>query len=200
MGQTTSRLGLYLPGGGSTGTITPDEAADIDKINDNMSKIDAAAGATICTSGTRPASPYNGKLIFETDTLQVRVWNAGTSTWNAVISNASLLTSGTLAADRVAALDASKITTGKFDLGRIPVTTGSVSATTNAEGDVTITHGLGRTPAHVSVNNLPGGTIPQYRTYASFDYNSTTFRVRTYRVDTGQAFANNTVEFNWMAI
>lgn len=84
MAQTTSRLGLYLPGGGSTGTNTPDEAADIDKINDNMSKIDAAAGATICTSGTRPSSPYNGRLIFETDTRQVRVWNSGTSTWDLV--------------------------------------------------------------------------------------------------------------------
>ena len=84
MGQTTSRLGLYLPGGGSTGTITPDEAADIDKINDNMSKIDAAAGATVCTSGTRPSSPYNGKLIFETDTNYVRVWDSATSTWDLV--------------------------------------------------------------------------------------------------------------------
>jgi hypothetical protein len=75
MGQTTSRLGLYLPGGGSTGLITPDEPADIDKINDNMVKIDAAAGVRVVTSSTRPSSPYSGLLIFETDTGFTRVWS-----------------------------------------------------------------------------------------------------------------------------
>lgn len=41
MGQLTPNLSLYKPGGGSTGTITPDETADVDKaINDNLDKID----------------------------------------------------------------------------------------------------------------------------------------------------------------
>lgn len=84
MGQTTSRLGLYLPGGGSTGLITPDEPADIDKINDNMSKIDAEAGVFLCTSSTRPSTPYNGKIIFETDTQETRIWSSSTSSWRIV--------------------------------------------------------------------------------------------------------------------
>ena len=84
MGSNTSKLGLYLPGGGSTGLITPDEPADIDKINDNMSKIDADAGAFVCTSSTRPSSPYNGKIIYETDTKNTRVWRSATSTWDLV--------------------------------------------------------------------------------------------------------------------
>jgi len=84
MGSNTSKLGLYLPGGGSTGLITPDEPADIDKINDNMVKIDADAGAFVCTSSTRPSSPYNGKIIYETDTNNTRVWRSATSTWDLV--------------------------------------------------------------------------------------------------------------------
>jgi|TARA_R100000482_G_scaffold124710_2_gene78555 hypothetical protein len=40
MAETTSFLGLYKPGGGSTGTNTPDETVDIDKINNNMDLID----------------------------------------------------------------------------------------------------------------------------------------------------------------
>lgn len=84
MGQNTTRLGLYLPGGGSTGLITPDEAADIDKINDNMKKIDTETGAFVCTSSTRPSTPYAGKLIYETDTKYFRTWNASTSSWDLV--------------------------------------------------------------------------------------------------------------------
>lgn len=44
MAGSTPNLGLYLPGGGSTGTWTPDEVADIDPLNQNFQKIDAFAG------------------------------------------------------------------------------------------------------------------------------------------------------------
>lgn len=40
MSQTTSKLGLVLPGGGSTGLITPPDRVDIDVINGNFKKID----------------------------------------------------------------------------------------------------------------------------------------------------------------
>ena len=33
----------------------------------------------VCTSSTRPASPYDGQVIYETDTDLVRIWNG--STW-----------------------------------------------------------------------------------------------------------------------
>ena len=31
--------------------------------------------AGVCTSATRPASPYEGQMIYETDTDKVLVWN-----------------------------------------------------------------------------------------------------------------------------
>lgn len=41
----TSFLNLYKPGGGSTGVITPDETADIDRLNEDLDLIDAFASA-----------------------------------------------------------------------------------------------------------------------------------------------------------
>lgn len=81
MGASTNKLGLYLPGGGSTGTITPDESADIDKINNNMQLLDAAAGFKVCTSTTRPTPPYDGQPIYETDTGKLKVYVAATPAW-----------------------------------------------------------------------------------------------------------------------
>lgn len=36
----------------------------------------------VCTSTTRPSAPYDGQMIYETDTDTVRVWNG--STWQAI--------------------------------------------------------------------------------------------------------------------
>lgn len=74
----TSRLNLYKPGGGSSGAI-PDEVVDVDRINDNSDKIDAAVGAPNYTSGTRPPAPFPGQLIYETDTDLVKQWSG--SAW-----------------------------------------------------------------------------------------------------------------------
>jgi len=43
MAATTPTLGLYKPGGGSSGLITPDETVDIDKLNANADLIDDEA-------------------------------------------------------------------------------------------------------------------------------------------------------------
>lgn len=75
MAAHTTRLNLYLPGGGSSGTITPDEPVDIDKINDNMRLLDDAIGFRIVTSGTRPTAPFIGQPIKETDTGDIRYWD-----------------------------------------------------------------------------------------------------------------------------
>lgn len=74
MAGTTTKLALYLPGGGSSGLVTPDEQVDVDKINDNMKKIDTAIGFVVCTSGTRPATPFTGQSIIETDTRNTMYW------------------------------------------------------------------------------------------------------------------------------
>lgn len=81
MSASTTRLALYKPGGGLTGAILPDEVADIDKINSNMDLIDAAIGLTICTSTTRPATPYNGQPIYETDTKNEMYWSQSLARW-----------------------------------------------------------------------------------------------------------------------
>ena len=54
----TANLNLYLPGGGSLGIGGADEAADIDKLNQNFQAIDAAlalASGTEVNAGTDPS-------------------------------------------------------------------------------------------------------------------------------------------------
>jgi len=77
----TTKLSLYKPGGGSTGLIFPDEVVDIDKINSNMDKIDAVMGAPIFTSVTRPATPFLGQIITESDTGSLAVYGLGGAQW-----------------------------------------------------------------------------------------------------------------------
>lgn len=60
MSTTTTRLGLTKPAGS--------EDVDISILNANFDIIDANIGGTKCTSGTRPATPYTGMVIYETDT------------------------------------------------------------------------------------------------------------------------------------
>jgi hypothetical protein len=71
----TSKLALYLPGGGSSSIGGVDETADIDKLNLNFQSIDTATGVKICTSSTRPATPFTGQQIYETNTKLTYVWN-----------------------------------------------------------------------------------------------------------------------------
>ena len=73
MATNTTKLALSKPDG--------TDLVDIAVLNGNFDKIDAASGATICTSSTRPASPWNGQVIFETDTLNALVYRTATSSW-----------------------------------------------------------------------------------------------------------------------
>lgn len=74
MATNTTKLALSKPDG--------TDLVDIAVLNTNFDKIDAASGATICTSSTRPASPWNGQVIFETDTLNALVYRTSTTSWN----------------------------------------------------------------------------------------------------------------------
>lgn len=80
----TARLNLYQPGGGSEGTHGPDEQVDIDRINDDLTLIDAAVGAPVYTSGTRPTTPYDGQLIYESDTGFLKLYHSGWKTASAL--------------------------------------------------------------------------------------------------------------------
>lgn len=88
MGVTTTNLQLYKPGGGSTGTIQPDEVVDVDQLNQNFDKIDAFAGRVMKSArmyGTaveRAATipPVRGIEWFETDTGKTFL-SSSTGTW-----------------------------------------------------------------------------------------------------------------------
>jgi hypothetical protein len=77
MSASTTRLSLTKPGGGSTGLITPADVVDIDVLNANFDKIDAAIGAQVVTSTTLPSTPFAGEFVFESDTKRIRVYQGG---------------------------------------------------------------------------------------------------------------------------
>lgn len=158
MAASTTRLGLYKPGGGSSGLIVPDEAADIDKINGNMDKLDDAAGAYLCTSGTRPATPFSNQIIRETDTKNVMIWSSAAGRWNPVgipyctgDANLATLFPTPQPGDTVIRTDlGANVLQGYssnggwrlMDSGLIPCSVGSlVNGTSTTRGRVTITPG-----------------------------------------------------------
>ena len=71
MATSTTKLGLTKP--------AYTDVVDVADLNTNADLIDAASGMTICTSSTRPGSPWSGQIIFETDTLGSFVWDG--SAW-----------------------------------------------------------------------------------------------------------------------
>lgn len=77
----TTRLGLYR--------TLADGSEDVDVVLDlldNWDKLDAMVGALACTSGTRPASPFNGQFIRETDTSKMYVCTStGPAVWAQVL-------------------------------------------------------------------------------------------------------------------
>lgn len=87
MATTTTRLGLTKPA--STDLV------DIGVLNTNFDKTDAAAGAFVCTSTTRPATPYGGQIIYETDTSRSLIWSSGSSAWLVLVPGATICTSST---------------------------------------------------------------------------------------------------------
>lgn len=87
MATTTTRLGLEKPAYA--------DAADIAVLNQNFDDIDAAVGLKVVTSTTRPATPWDGQLIFETDTNQTLMWDSTASAWKYVGGAAIVCTSST---------------------------------------------------------------------------------------------------------
>lgn len=85
MATTTTRLGLSKP--------ATTDLVDIAVLNGNFDKTDAAAGAYVCTSTTRPSTPYSGQIIYETDTSRSLIWNSATSTWLTLVPGSTVCTS-----------------------------------------------------------------------------------------------------------
>lgn len=75
MGTTTPRVTLYKPA--ETGEVIDVKTA----LNDNFDKLDLQAGSYVCTSTTRPGSPFSGQVIRETDTHRTLIWDASYGDW-----------------------------------------------------------------------------------------------------------------------
>lgn len=71
MATSTTRLALRKP---DPDPVTGDNVNVVTDINQSMDKIDGNIGFTVCTSGTRPGSPWDGQPIYETDTNKFRAW------------------------------------------------------------------------------------------------------------------------------
>jgi hypothetical protein len=74
------------------------------------------------------------------------------------------------------------------------------TTTTNANGEATITHGLGVAPLAFIVTPANGGPIPNLVDYVVVAFNTTTATVRAIRRDNNTAFAGNPVSFAWVAL
>ncbi len=81
MAGTTPRLGIYQMGGGLSGAYGATEQVNVDKINEGFIKVDAAVGVFICTSTTRPATPFGGQEIYETNTKNSLYWSTALVRW-----------------------------------------------------------------------------------------------------------------------
>lgn len=79
MSDFTPRANLRLPGGGSTGTILPDEQVDIDVLNDNFRKIDALLGARNIPSASSYSGSMDGDLVYARDTKLLSIYDASSA-------------------------------------------------------------------------------------------------------------------------
>lgn len=70
----TTRLGLYKSAADGSELVNYTQ-----DLGNNWDKVDAASGFEIVTSGTRPAAPYGGKAITESDTAYRTYFSNGTS-------------------------------------------------------------------------------------------------------------------------
>jgi hypothetical protein len=84
-GTNTTRLALYKP------NAADDINVDTD-LNGNLDSIDLNMNYRVCTSSTRPSSPYVGQSIYETDTGKI-LFRTNAGTWQEIFSdgNAMLL-------------------------------------------------------------------------------------------------------------
>lgn len=132
MPDFTEFLNLYLPGGGSTGTITPDEVVDIDRLNENFRQIDDFAESWGLSTSKRqgyygPAAARNtitgmkrGDTYQESDgdfdmyVYDGAAWKNRTPGKMCGLTSSTSLTNGTTSPSWTTATTAHAIDTGSF--------------------------------------------------------------------------------------
>lgn len=92
----TPRLALPEPVSGDSQSISPPAFATI------WSNVDGAIGPTICTSATKPASPYSCQWIYLTDTGAEQIWDPVASAWVTIKHNPTGILAATTAANNTA--------------------------------------------------------------------------------------------------
>ena len=153
MGTSTAKLKLYKPA--TTGEAVSVQAA----INDNMDKLESLLPFTICTSGARPASPFQGQTIYETDTGLVYFWTGSAwRKWVLDIANMALTNGLTIGGNLLA--------NGEFDYVN-PL--GNKNAIQNAEFAIGQrgTTGAGSTAATAAGRNGPDRWAPYRAAFAT---------------------------------
>lgn len=115
----------------------------------------------VCTSSNRPANPYDGMMIYETDTDLVKVWNG--STWAGVgVSKvkkiAAFTASGTWTVPAGVTYAIAHIQAGGGSTGTASWATGGTSSVAFAGGTVSATGGGGFRIRYIETNYHTAGT------------------------------------------
>ena len=98
----------------------------------------------VCTSTTRPASPYTGQMIYQTDTGSISVWNG--SSWNGISKMRKVTrftASGTFTPPTGVTYAIAHIIGGGGGIGGDSGPTGGTSSVAFASGTVSSTGGPG---------------------------------------------------------
>lgn len=106
---TTTRLALVKP---TAGTAEPVNVTT--QLDDNWDKVDAVVGLTVVTSSTRPAAPWQGQTIYETDTGRPYFHNGSAPAsggWKQMLAFGTASTHGTTGSAAPVRLDTTAITT-----------------------------------------------------------------------------------------
>lgn len=127
--------------------------------------IDAAYGIGsikpgVCTSTTRPASPFVGQTIYETDTTSLKIWNG--SAWTGVTKMrkvAAFTASGTWTVPAGVTYAIANMVGGGGGAGSNTSGTGGNSSVAFASGTVIATGGLGANGGYVEAPASQAGTV-----------------------------------------
>lgn len=84
----------------------------------------------VCTSSTRPSVPYEGQLIYETDTASVASWNG--SAWVYTHSSGLVLVKSQTIGNGVTSVEVTGAFNSTYENYRIVVSGGAASATSDA--------------------------------------------------------------------